>query len=242
MSYSINQFNGINKNYMTLLSSDSSIDHARIGNDDYFYYPSLFNSQKTYFMHLWIRNELFLQKIKIKLCNIAGGAVGDHFQILKYVEYNVTETKGWKEVVLIFKPVSSDFNAILFELVNRSESSQHTNIIYEELSELKNVISEEFAGATIYKLGIRSSANSIYSINDEYINIGKSGIMEFNADDTRIFNICPVIPAAEQNSALDTAKTTMLNQSDTSCISTSLISNSKTRAGVDFVLDYIYEE
>lgn len=242
MSYSINQFNGINKNYMTLLSSDSSIDHARVNNDDYFYYPSLFNSQKTYFMHCWIRNELFLQKIKVKLCSISDGVVSEVYQNLKYVEYNVAEVRGWKEMILVFKPVSDDFNTILFELTNRTADSQHTNLIYEELSELKNTISEEFAGITVLKLGIRSSANSIYSINDEYINIGKSGVMEFNQNDTRIFQICPIMPASENNSALDNAKTTMLNQSDTSCISTSLISNSKTRAGVNFVLDYIYEE
>ena len=242
MSYSINQFNGINKNYMTLLSSDPSIDHSRIDNDDYFYYPSLFNSQKTYFMHCWIRNELFLQKIKVKLCNISSGSVSSNFQTIKYVEYNVAESRGWKEMILIFKPVSDNFNAILFELDNRTEASQHTNIIYEELSELKNVISEEFAGATIFKLGIRGAANTIYSINDEYINTGKSGVIEFSENDTRIFSICPVLPATEINSALDNAKITMLNQSDTSCISTSLISNSKTRTGISFVLDYIYEE
>lgn len=242
MDYLINQFIGINKNYMNLLTIPSQSYYCkRFNNNDCLYYSPSFDSNKTYFLHCWVINDTFLQKIKIKLCKINGDIVDEVVQNLKYVEYNTTTNKNWKEVLLIFKPYENNYNGILFDLVNRSSDDQFTTVIFEELSEVDNVVSRDLSDVTIYKLGIRARSNNIFSIDNEYINIGYSGLMEFKEENTRIHSIAPIMPAKEDTSILETTKSSLISADDSSCISTCLFNYAKTRDGVDFILDYIYK-
>lgn len=241
MSYSINQFCGTNKNYMSLLTIPTqSYTCKRFDGNDCLYYSPSFDSTKTYFLHCWVIDNTFLQKVKIKLCKIVGNELDTVKQNVRYFEYPVASQKQWKEILLIFKPVNDDFNGVIFERQDAGVN-QYTTIIFEELSEVGNVILRDLSDITIFKLGIRGSANSVFSINNEYINIGKSGLIEFKEEDTRISQICPVIPAKEDTSILDSTKSTLITEDDSTCISTCLFNYAKTRDGVDFILDYIYK-
>ena len=248
MSYSINQYNGINENCMTILTippEEVSTACRRYNNDDYLYLSSPFNSNKTYFLHCWVIDNLYLQKIQVKLCKFTDDVLDPTVQNIKYFEYRArtsAEGKVWRELILVFKPLKNDFNSILLELVNRpsGNTNRHTVTIFEELCELDNLITRSFpiSNINICKLGIRGRSNTLFSINSEYINIGKSGVMEFDQESTNVSSICPIIPAAETTSILETTKVNSMSNNTSAC----LFNYPKIRAGMDFVLDYIYEE
>lgn len=149
---------------------------------------------KNYYLHVKIKQMASPQIFKIKLINTElDGAAADTSseQYLKTVTVNggVTdldiEGSGWTDIELVFTPFKT-FNTILFELQRTVDDyrvqTRYPIIMYEELSEINNIITDNsglgLKNNRLIKVGVQSRPGFLMCINGEEIRTGRTGIYE----------------------------------------------------------------
>ena len=175
----------------------------------------------------------------------AGGDV----QFIKNVTLEGSANPQWIEVNFVFSPFGS-FSKILFELqrteVDAGQGRDHQAlvpredpychcawealIIYDELSEIKNLIGSSITEASkLIKIGMYAKNGLTMCINGEEISIRGKGLYEIKNGVMTVSFISVVAPSVNAN----------VPWSTTECISCT--DGQKTRSINSFSLDYMYK-
>lgn len=190
---------------------------------------TLLTEGKNYYFHGYIKQQTTAQTFNIKLMNDdAGGDV----QFIKTVTLEGSANPQWIEVNFVFSPFGS-FSKLLFEL-QRTEvdagQGREALIIYDELSEIKNLIGSSITEASkLIKIGMYAKNGLTMCINGEEISIRGKGLYEIKNGVMTVSFVSVVAPSVNAN----------VPWSTTECISCT--DGQKTRTINSFSLDYMYK-
>ena len=169
-------------------------------------------------------------------------------QYIKSVNFPMGE-EVFIDIEFIFQPFTT-FDTICFELVRQqvdySGSPRQPIIIYEELSEIKNLIETRYLGNKnpLKKIGVQTRPNALMSINGEEIRVGMSGIYELREDTIPIKSFSLFSPSynvltdSEKDQGMQDVSDLYKNATQSIC----LFGHEKEREIIPFSLDYVYEE
>ena len=193
-----------------------------------------------------------LQNFNVKLINAeeieAGVFQISQEQLIKRCQVGATSEgnySDWVEFECIFHPFVS-FNKILFQLSRTTQDflePRFPKIIYQELGEIKNVITQLSGINKFLKIGVQSRPGLMMCINGEEIHTSRAGIYEVKS------GILPIhffsVVEASNNSALNNTKETMQTECETMTdeeVNSIAILDTNDTPNIDsFVLDYMYE-
>jgi hypothetical protein len=286
MAYILGQYNktkndGLDNNFMTFIN-DGTVERIAAKEDDGvlgFYDVeeggSLFSDEgirlsgsssldtkKSYYFHGKIKRMESPQVFDIKLIHYDISQTTE--QYIKTITVAAGNIHEWVDLEFIFNPYQ-DFDIILFELrriaQDYREETRFPKIIYEELSEINNLISFGISeGKKLLKIGVQSRPGLLMCINGEEIRSSRSGIYELKQG-VIVVNFFSVVSSAIEttniliesieniNEEYDEAmaKPTIPEQEAAlSAISSICLWNTgvypKTRVIDNFTLDYLYRE
>lgn len=276
MSYVLNQYNqpvvdktsassSDNVKYMTLLTGGEAKRKRNIADnatseefyDECIRFDSTLSIERNYYFHCKIKRLLYTQTFYIYLINYESVEEDMPTQYIKTITVNGGDTNEWVDFELIFTPLDSRFNCILFDLQRTikdyTEAVRYPYICYEEISQIKNLVTTQTgAQGGLFKIGIQSRPGLMTCLNNEEIHVGRSGVYEVRRGDVTV-DFLGVVSAAEENATLGPNNSMTLeeylaylasrpvetdpNRTNSACI----FNNSKQRKIDAFTLDYMYE-
>jgi hypothetical protein len=225
---------------------------------------SALSAGNTFYLHVKIKRLVSAQRFYIYLCNYTiDDNEEEKTQYVKTIDVQAGDPNTWADCEVVFSPLI-DFDCILFQLQRTIDdyrtATRYPRIIYEELSEVNNIITTQIGyGTELVKIGVQSHPGLIMCINGEEIRVGRSGIYEIRNGIISV-NSFSVLQAAEEDpdgsnplrtkdgevATLDEYLAEVAAESDAEGASATnsrcIFSNSKLRGMDAFVLDYMYKE
>lgn len=222
-----------------------------------------FSPGSVYYFHVKIKRLTATQRFYLYLTNY-DDVDGEEAktQYVKTIDVQGGDPNEWTDFEVIFSPLIA-FDCILFQLQrvidDYRDATRYPRIIYEELSEINNLITDKIGyGIELVKIGVQSHPGLVMCINNEEIKIGRSGIYEIRNGIITV-NFFSVVQAAEENIegsnplkingksvSLDVYLNGVAAELDVTAGSATnskcIFSNSKLRSMDAFVLDYMYKE
>ena len=245
MSYSVNQYlhfvNSDDSAFMTqipgsalkveIISSGSGMDGASFSNAGLVY--NSYQRAKSYYLHCEFGKKPTEQIFFVKLMNKSNSS-RQQFVKKIIVPPGSADAADMTKIDFIFTPVET-FDTLVFELQGGGTS----HILFRELSEINNIIPTKITGERMYKIGVQATSGLKMCINNEEIQVGKTGVYEIDNDMVQIYYFSVVSPAKYNG---EIAK---LNQQREIALSTNygyIHMNNNHNVIPSFSLDYIYEE
>lgn len=225
---------------------------------------SAMSAGSTFYLHVKIKRLVSAQRFYLYLTNYSIEESEEaKTQYVKTIDIQAGDPNSWADCEVVFSPLI-DFDCILFQLQRTIDdyrtATRYPRIVYEELSEVNNIITSQIGyGTELIKIGVQSHPGLIMCINGEEIKIGRSGIYEIRNGIISV-NSFSVLQAAEEDpdgsnplrtkdgkiASLEEYLAEVAAESDiTSASATNsrcIFSNSKLRGMDAFVLDYMYKE
>ena len=278
MSYVLGQYNntaGENTSFMTLITdgvagrcqlvdASSSASGLNFEDECIVLTEGVFQTNRNYYFHGKIKlTDLQGLDFSVKMINVDASSgtgtipvfkrEGTDEQYIKTISLPGSADGRWVDITFSFSPLTT-FNCISFELQRTQADYQggirYPLIIYEELSEINNIINRAHGmkeGVNLIKIGVQSRPGLLMNINGEEIRTNRTGIYEIKNGIVVVSTFSVVASAKEDGTALidemnriDTAweagdpKSTI----GSGCI----IDSSKTRTIDSFTLDYLYKD
>ena len=210
-------------------------------------FNDMFLKDQVYYFHGSVKRLYNKQTFDVSLMNDDDF---DEVQVIKTIDIG-QGAEGWVDVEFIFKPVKN-FNRLAF-ILHRTRRDYYGGdvrypiIIYQELSQVNNLIPIVTGGMPLLKLGIQADPGTITVINGEEIRIGKTGMDEIRNGFIEMDFFSVVAPAGTSANieAIQTEIDGSINDVDLAQVSLSrcLIDyNNGIRELADFTLDYVYDE
>ena len=200
------------------------------------------NTNKNYYFHGYIKRMNTVQTFQIKLAYIDETNYTEQYikeiVVAAYENEEASVEDMWVEVEFIFTPLTN-FNCILFELARVQEDyikARVPIIVYEELSEIKNILNSKLfpVGANkLIRIGVQSRPSLMMCINGEEIRTSRTGVYELKN------GIITVSFFSVVNAAKEGGDGVPLDQITASACR---FNETKTRAIDSFTLDYLYNE
>jgi hypothetical protein len=279
MAYVLGQYNK-NQNvaddsiFMTLVTEGtakhrkSTSDSGVGGVSDIFYNECIqtggFSNTKNYYFHGKIKRMTSDQTFYVKLVNYDDESSESVEQYIKTVTVAKGDPNDWVNVEFIFTPLVI-FDTLLFELQRTvedyREEVRYPIIIYEEISEINNIIPRRISdGVELIKIGVQSHPGLLMCINGEEIRTNRSGIYELKNGIMLVSFFSVVAGAAETTSSMtDTMNAINVAWEQAEALSTAaqreaakraiydnyqinFIATSKKRSIDSFTMDYMYRE
>jgi len=221
-----------------------------------------FIPNKNYYFHGKIKRMTSDQVFYIKLVNYEQSASEEQVeQYIKTINVAKGDSDDWVDVEFLFTPLTI-FDSLLFELQRTvedyREEKRYPVIIYEELSEINNLIPRKINdGSNLIKIGVQSHPGLLMCINGEEIRTCRTGVYEIKNGLILVSFFSVVAGAIENTSILEDqinevnelwAEAEMLptpaerEAAKAAIHSRSIIDSSKTRQIDGFTLDYLYKE
>ena len=222
-----------------------------------------FTAGSVYYFHAKIKRLATAQRLYLFLTHY-DEVIGEEnqSQYIKTIDIQGGDPDDWTDFEVIFSPLIT-FDCILFQLQRVVEDyrdeTRYPRIIYEELSEINNLITDKIGyEIELIKIGVQSHPGLTMCINQEEIKVGRSGVYEVRNGIVTV-NFFSVVQAAEEdingsnplkingktvsldvylNAVAAESTVTASSATNSKCI----FSNSKIRSMDAFVLDYMYKE
>ena len=267
MAYQLGQYNknssADDDRFMTLVTTGSAVRQQAKSDSGTQTSGSIFTNEcvKTnlsanvnYYFHGKIKRMMSSQIIYIKLIQYTGEQTqpGDMEQYIKTIIIAEGDPHEWVDIEFMFTPISSEFDTILFELARVAEDyrveKRYPVIIYEELSEINNIITSKIkSGAKLIKIGVQSRPVLLMCINGEEIRSSRTGIYELRDNVIPVTFFSVARAAIESGASIDDYMNSINifwdETTDKSTIhSVCLFNTEKSRSIDNFSLDYIYNE
>ena len=221
-----------------------------------------FDSTTIYYLHAKIKRLNSNMTIYVKLANTANK--NSPTQYLRTINIKGGNTSEWYDFEIIFKPIASDFDCIVFQLQRTNEDYtadgyRNLVILYEELSIVQN-FKANLTENNIIKLGVQSRPGLLMCINGQEIHVGRNGIYEIRNGIVYV-DFFSIIKAAEEEEgpieglyhrgenledlldsiASGTKKSDISADDSEDTDSDCIFNHSKKRTINTFTIDYMYE-
>lgn len=287
MAYMLGQYNymsGQDISFMTLLDGtyfsatrrpDDSEESSQgdsgetVFHDECLLYTDnhFFQTNHYYYFHGKIRRWTTSQTFYIKLVNYNDSgdeAVEQYIKSIVIGPSTNNEQDLWVNVEFTFAPVG-DFDCLLFELVRTTSDWQNVTrspkIIYEEVSEINNILTTQINASSLIKIGVQSRPGFLMCINGEEIHTNRTGIYELKNGImiVNFFSAVTNINAGQSQSDIDAAIQDIddriaaidfdkepkdyeeLSRQLAAIHSVAILTNKGSRDTSGFTLDYMYK-
>lgn len=183
--------------------------------DECCYVSSGFSIAKNYYFHGKIKRMLSPQTFTIKLVNYnQEGRTDVVEQYIKTIAIGGGDLHEWVDIEFIFTPLVV-FDTILFELQRTVEDYRdeirYPIIIYQELSQIENLISTKIGiGTQLIKIGVQSHPGLMMCINGEEIHTPRSGVYELK-NGVILVSFFSIVTAAKEDTNLLINKMNSIN-------------------------------
>lgn len=206
-------------------------------------------SERTYYFHGKVKlNISSSQTFHIILLDSTGINSQQYIKSVTFPMGDGEDEGIFVDIEFIFQPFTI-YDTICFELVR--ERTDYLNpreacIIYQELSEIQNLIETQSLGngKSLKKIGVQTKPSALMAINGEEIRVGKSGIYELREDLIPITSFSLFSPSKNvlTDKEIEEGKKTVEDLYKYTNSSLCLFSHEKEREIIPFSLDYVYEE
>lgn len=251
MGYSVNQYlhftNIDNTNFMTQVDAGSveaiSVTSGSGEEAAAFSSPGLrYNSYqrgKSYFINCELGRTGTELVYYVKLMN-SSDKTRQQFVKKITVQPGSASATNMMKLDFIFTPVET-FDTLVFELERTSTdyiSPRPTAILFRELSEINNIL-PILNIEKMLKIGVQATPGLKMCINNEEIQVGKTGVYELADDSIQVYSFSVVSNAAYNGteSELNAARNNTINRQNGY-----VHMKNNTNIIPKFILDYIYEE